>query len=65
MLGGEEWGARWVFRPGGHQLDRSHVFVSQLPQTSLSVLDRLLQRYMLIECFRYLSLTTQRLDVQL
>lgn len=46
MLGGEErrLGACWVFRLGGHELDWSHMFVSQLPQTGLSILDHLLHR---------------------
>lgn len=59
MLGGEErgLGAWWVFRPGGHQLDRSHMFVSQLPKTSLSVLDHLLHCCMLLKRFPYLGLT--------
>lgn len=59
MLGGEEWGlgARWVFGPRGHQLDRSHVFVGQLPEGSLSVLDHLLHRCMLLKRFPYLGLT--------
>lgn len=58
MLGGEErrLGACWVLRPRGHQLDRSHMFVSQLPQTGLSVLDHLLHRYMLLKCFPNLGL---------
>lgn len=55
---GEEWGlgSRCVFRPGGHQLYRSHMFISQLPQTSLAVLDHLLHYCMLLKCFDYLSL---------
>ena len=59
MLGGEEGGlgARWVFGPRGHQLDRSHVFVGQLPERSLSVLDHLLHRGMLLKRFPYLGLT--------
>ena len=59
MLWGEEWGLRawWVFRSGGHQLDRSHMFVSQLLQTSLSVLDHLLHCCVLFKRFLNLSLT--------
>lgn len=50
------FGAWWVFRPGGHQLDRSHLLVGQFPQTSLSILDHLLHRYMLLKRFPYLGL---------
>lgn len=59
MLGGEEWGlgAWWVFRPGGHQLDWSDMFISQLSQTSLTVLDHLLHRSMFLKCFQDLILT--------
>lgn len=58
MLGGEEWrfGAGWVFWPGGHQLDGSHVFISQLPERSLSILYHLLHGCMLLKCFPNLSL---------
>ncbi len=66
VLGGEErgLGALWVFRPGGHQLDRSHMFVSQLPETSLSVLDHLLHCCMLLKRFLYLSLTDREKDTE-
>lgn len=59
MLGGEErgLGAWWVFRPGSHQLDRSDVFIGQLPQTSLTVLDHLLHCCMLLKRFPDLGLT--------
>lgn len=59
VLGGEERGlGAWrVFRPWGHQLDRSNVFIGQLPQGSLSVLDHLLHCCMLLKCFPNLDLT--------
>lgn len=50
------FGAWWVFRPGGHQLDWSHLLVGQFPQTSLSILDHLLHGYMLLKGFLYLGL---------
>lgn len=58
MLRGEEGrlGARGVFRPGGHQLHRPHVFVGQFPQTGLTVLDHLLHRRVLLKRFSDLSL---------
>lgn len=67
MLGGEYWrfGARWVLSTRGHQLDRSDVFVGQLPQTSLSVLDHLLHRCVLLKRFIYLPLTDENKDVQM
>lgn len=66
MLGGEEWGlgARGVFLPRGHELDRSNMFISQLPQTSLSVLDHLLHHCMLVKRLPYLGLTDQDKDTE-
>lgn len=63
MLGGEErgLGAWWVFRPGGHQLDGPHVFVGQLPQTGLPVLDHLLNGCMLLKRFHYLGLAEREI----
>lgn len=59
MFGGEErgLGVWWVFWSGGHQLDGSHMFISQFPQGSLSVLNHLMHRCIFLKGFTNLSLT--------